>query len=63
MAGETSDELLALLDTAQLSARYWAIFLIMLAIIVLEFFDFGSATRTRRVCEDKSFIPSGVPRN
>ena len=41
MAGQTSDELLALFDTAQLNARYWAIFVIMSAIIVLEFFDFG----------------------
>ena len=41
MAGRTSDELLALFDTAQLNARYWAIFVIMSAIIVLEFFDFG----------------------
>ena len=37
----TSDELLALFDTAPLNARYWAIFVIMSAIIVLEFFDFG----------------------
>ena len=35
MAGQTSDELLALFDTAQLNARYWAIFVIMSAIIVL----------------------------
>ena len=41
MAGQTSDELLALFDTAKLNARYWAIFAIMSAIIVLEFFDFG----------------------
>ena len=41
MAGQTSDELLALFDTAKLNARYWAIFVIMSAIIVLEFFDFG----------------------
>ena len=41
MAGQTSDELLALFDTARLNARYWAIFVIMSAIIVLEFFDFG----------------------
>jgi hypothetical protein len=26
MAGQTSDELLALFDTAKLNARYWAIF-------------------------------------
>ena len=41
MAGQTSDELLALFDTARLNARYWAIFVIISAIIVLEFFDFG----------------------
>ena len=41
MAGQTSDELLALFDTAEFNARYWAIFVIMSAIIVLEFFDFG----------------------
>jgi hypothetical protein len=41
MAGQTSDELLALFDTAPLNARCWAIFAIMSAIIVLEFFDFG----------------------
>jgi MFS transporter, putative metabolite:H+ symporter len=41
MAGQTSDELLALFDTAKLNARYWTIFVIMSAIIVLEFFDFG----------------------
>ena len=41
MFSQTSDDLLALFDTAQLNARYWAIFAIMSAIIVLEFFDFG----------------------
>jgi MFS transporter, putative metabolite:H+ symporter len=41
MAGQTSDELLALFDTARLNTRYWVIFVIMSLIIVLEFFDFG----------------------
>ncbi len=41
MPGQTSDDLLALFDSADLNARYWAIFGIMSAIIVLEFFDFG----------------------
>jgi MFS transporter, putative metabolite:H+ symporter len=41
MPGQTSDDLLALFDTAPLNARYWVAFIIMSAIFVLEFFDFG----------------------
>ncbi len=41
MAGQTSDDLLALFDSAPLNRRYWVIFVIMSAIIVLEFFDFS----------------------
>ena len=41
MAGQTSEDLLTLFDGAPLNRRYWAIFIIMSVIIVLEFFDFG----------------------
>jgi putative MFS transporter len=41
MAAQTSEDLLALFDRAPLNARYWVIFAIMSAIIVLEFFDFS----------------------
>jgi putative MFS transporter len=41
MAAQTSEDLLALFDTASLNARYWVAFIIMSAIFVLEFFDFG----------------------
>ena len=41
MPGQTSDDLLALFDSAPLNPRYWAIFVIMSAIIILEFFDFS----------------------
>ncbi|HVC57616.1 MAG TPA: MFS transporter [Stellaceae bacterium] len=41
MPGQTSDDLLALFDSAPLNARYWTIFVIMAAIFILEFFDFG----------------------
>jgi putative MFS transporter len=40
MAGQTSEDLLALFDTAPLNRRYWIIFAIMAAVFVLDFFDF-----------------------
>ena len=41
MPGQTSEDLLALYDSAPLSRRYWVIFAIISAITVLEFFDFS----------------------
>lgn len=41
MAGETSEDLLALFDRAPLNRRYWVAFAILAAITVLEFFDFS----------------------
>ena len=40
MSGQTSDELLALFDTAPLNRRYWVSFALLSALFVLEFFDF-----------------------
>ena len=40
MAGQTSEDLLALFDNAPLNRRYWTIFAIMSAVAVLDFFDF-----------------------
>jgi putative MFS transporter len=40
MAGQSSDDLLALFDNAPLNRRYWVIFAIMAAVAVLDFFDF-----------------------
>jgi MFS transporter, putative metabolite:H+ symporter len=40
MPGQTSDELLALFDTAPLNRRYWVSFVLLSALFVLEFFDF-----------------------
>jgi MFS transporter, putative metabolite:H+ symporter len=40
MPGQTSDELLALFDTAPLNRRYWVSFGLLSALFVLEFFDF-----------------------
>ena len=40
MADETSDNLLALFDTAPLNRRYWVSFALLSALFVLEFFDF-----------------------
>jgi MFS transporter, putative metabolite:H+ symporter len=40
MAETTADELLALYDDAPLNARYWAIFILMSAVFVFDFFDF-----------------------
>lgn len=40
MAGQSSDDLLALFDSAPLNRRYWVIFAIMSAVAVLDFFDF-----------------------
>jgi MFS transporter, putative metabolite:H+ symporter len=41
MPAARSEELLALFDRAPLSRRYWAIFAIVAAITILEFFDFS----------------------
>ena len=40
MPGQTTDELLALFDTAPLNRRYWVSFALLSALFVLEFFDF-----------------------
>jgi len=40
MPGQTSDELLALFDSAPLNRRYWVSFVLLSALFVLEFFDF-----------------------
>src|SRR4029077_8981009 len=40
MAEQTSDDLLALFDTAPLNPRYWVTFVVMSAVFVLDFFDF-----------------------
>ncbi len=40
MPGQTSDDLLALFDTAPLNRRYWVSFALLSALFVLEFFDF-----------------------
>ena len=41
MPGQTSEDLLALFDSAPLNRRYWVAFAILSAITVLEFFDFS----------------------
>src|SRR5271168_5032799 len=40
MAGRTSDDLLALFDTAPLNRRYWTSFALLSGVLVLDFFDF-----------------------
>ena len=40
MPGQTSDDLLALFDTAPLNRRYWVSFALLSALFVLDFFDF-----------------------
>lgn len=40
MAGQTSEDLLALFDSAPLNRRYWTSFAIMCGVLVLDFFDF-----------------------
>ncbi len=40
MAEHTSNDLMALFDTAPLNRRYWVTFVIMSAVFVLDFFDF-----------------------
>jgi putative MFS transporter len=40
MAGQTSENLLAMFDDAPLSARYWTTFAVMSGVLVLDFFDF-----------------------
>jgi len=40
MPVQSSDELLALFDTAPLNRRYWVSFILLSALFVLEFFDF-----------------------
>jgi MFS family permease len=39
-ASQTSEDLLALFDTAPLNRRYWAIFALISAVFVFDFFDF-----------------------
>lgn len=40
MAGQTSEQLLALFDSAPLNRRYWVAFILLSGLFVLEFFDF-----------------------
>ena len=40
MAGQTSDDLLAVFDRAPLNARYWTSFALLGGVYVLDFFDF-----------------------
>ena len=40
MAGQTSDDLLALFDSAPLNRRYWVTFTLMSGVFLLDFFDF-----------------------
>jgi putative MFS transporter len=40
MAGQSSDDLLAMFDSAPLNRRYWLSFGLLSAITVLDFFDF-----------------------
>src|SRR6516225_9606767 len=40
MPGKSSDDLLALFDSAPLNRRYWIAFALLSALFVLEFFDF-----------------------
>src|SRR5579864_3663853 len=40
MAVQTSEDLLAMFDSAPLNRRYWVIFALMSGVLVLDFFDF-----------------------
>ena len=40
MADQTSENLLAMFDSAPLNARYWTTFIVMSGVLVLDFFDF-----------------------
>ncbi len=40
MAEQTSENLLSMYDNAPLNARYWTTFIVMSAVLVLDFFDF-----------------------
>ena len=40
MAGQSSDDLLAMFDSAPLNRRYWVTFALMSGVLVLDFFDF-----------------------
>ena len=40
MAGQSSDDLLAMFDSAPLNRRYWTSFALLSAITILDFFDF-----------------------
>jgi putative MFS transporter len=40
MRGQTSEDLLALFDSAPLNRRYWVIFALMSGVFLLDFFDF-----------------------
>jgi len=40
MPGRSSDDLLALFDSAPLNRRYWVSFILLAALFVVEFFDF-----------------------
>jgi len=40
MPGQTSEDLLALFDSAPLNRRYWVAFALMSAVFVYDFFDF-----------------------
>ena len=40
MAEQTSENLLAMFDSAPLNARYWTTFIVMSGVLVLDFFDF-----------------------
>ncbi len=40
MAGQSSDDLLAMFDSAPLNRRYWSSFALLSAITILDFFDF-----------------------
>ena len=40
MAAQTSENLLAMFDTASLNRRYWVTFILMSGVFVLDFFDF-----------------------
>ena len=40
MPGQTSEDLLALFDSAPLNRRYWVTFILMSGVLILDFFDF-----------------------